>query len=168
VESLFWKKETVMQKDERRNASKRFNRREFLKTLAASGGMVAAGSLLTGCGASGRSPSGGGSGGGVVLDLTQPENQSLASVGGTLAIEAAAIDPKGLLLVRAGENSVLAYSRSCTHQGCTLGEYRNGVASCPCHGSQFDTGGNPVKGPAQKPLKAYTATLSGSTVTVTE
>ena len=137
-----------------------------MKTIAASGGAAACGTLLAGCGSPTPAPSGGDSSSVVTLDLTQPENQGLAAVGRALALGANALDPKGMLLYRAGETSVLAFSRNCTHQGCTVGEFQNGVSSCPCHGSQFDTTGKMVKGPAQASIKQYPATVSGSTVTI--
>lgn len=144
----------------------KLDRRGFLKALAASGGAAAYGSILASCGAAPASGGGGGGGAEVTLDLTQPANQSLAAAGGTLVLEGNAVDSKGLLLYRSSETAVLAFSRKCTHLGCTVGEFQNGLASCPCHGSQYDTGGKPVKGPAQSSLKEYPATLSGSTLTI--
>jgi Rieske Fe-S protein len=142
------------------------NRRDFLKALAASGGAAACGPLLAACGGAPSTSGGGGGFAEITLDLTKPENQSLASVGGTLALDANALDSKGILLFRVSETAVSAFSRKCTHLGCAIGEFRNGVSSCPCHGSEFDTAGKAVKGPAQSPLTAYAATISGSTVTV--
>jgi cytochrome b6-f complex iron-sulfur subunit len=145
--------------------TQKINRRAFLKALAASGGAAAYGSILASCGAA---PASGGGGGGaeVTLDLNQPSNHSLAAAGGALVLEANAVDPKGLLLYRSSETAVSAFSRKCTHMGCAVGEFQNGLASCPCHGSQYDTGGKVVKGPAQSSLKEYPATLSGSTLTI--
>jgi cytochrome b6-f complex iron-sulfur subunit len=143
------------------------NRREFLKALAVSGGAAVCGSLLAACGSAASAPSGGGGSASVTVDLTKPENQSLASVGGALALDANALDSKGLLLYRSSETAVLAFSRKCTHMGCTVGEFQNGISACPCHGSQFDTAGKVVKGPASNPLTSYKAVLSGTTVTIT-
>jgi Rieske Fe-S protein len=144
----------------------KINRREFLKMLAATGSVAVGGTLLAGCGTSAPGAVPGSSAAAVTLDLALPENQSLAVVGGSLTLGANDLDPKGILLYRSSESSVLAFSRKCTHMGCTVGEFQSGVASCPCHGSQFDTSGKPVKGPAQNPLPAYAATLSGSTLTI--
>lgn len=152
--------------DDRTNKNRKINRREFLKTLALSGGAAACGSLLVSCGSAATAPAGGGTTPGITLDLTQPENQSLASVGGALALEANTVDSKGLLLYRSSETEVLAFSRKCTHMGCAVGNFQDGLSNCPCHGSQYDTSGKPVKGPAANPLKEYAATLSGSTLTV--
>jgi cytochrome b6-f complex iron-sulfur subunit len=144
----------------------KLDRRDFLKALAASGGVAALGTFLAGCAPSLTTGSGASAGSGITLDLTKPENRSLAAVGGALALEANSLDPKGLLLYRKDESTVLAFSRKCTHLGCAVGEFKNGVALCPCHGSQYDTSGNVIKGPAPKPLTTYPATLSGTTVTI--
>jgi Rieske Fe-S protein len=145
---------------------RKVNRRGFLKTLAASGGAAALAPILAACGASVPSGSATVSAAGITLDLTQPENLSLAAVGGVLALGANSLDSKGLLLYRLDERTVLAFSRKCTHLGCALGEFNSGVAVCPCHGSQFDTNGSVIKGPATAALKAYPTTLSGTTVTI--
>ena len=55
-----------------------------------------------------------------------------------------------------GPNGYLAYSKLCTHAGCPVGLYEEELQKllCPCHQSLFDvlTGGNPVFGPAPRPL----------------
>ncbi|WP_043737314.1 MULTISPECIES: Rieske (2Fe-2S) protein [Nocardia] len=46
-----------------------------------------------------------------------------------------------------------AFSTTCTHQGCTVSDIRNGLIVCPCHGSRFRiTDGTPERGPAREPL----------------
>lgn len=45
----------------------------------------------------------------------------------------------------------------CTHRGCEL-EVGGGIYSCPCHGSEFNTKGEILSGPATKQLKTYTLT----------
>lgn len=47
-----------------------------------------------------------------------------------------------------------ALSLSCTHLGCTLEPTAEGF-TCPCHGSQFDVGGHPQRGPATNPLTVF-------------
>ena len=44
-----------------------------------------------------------------------------------------------------------AISLVCTHLGCTVESTPEGFA-CPCHGSRFDSQGEPIRGPAAKPL----------------
>ncbi len=143
----------------------KMDRRDFLKALAASGGAVVLGTFLAACAPS-VTTGGSSSGSGITVDLTKPENSSLATVGGALALDANNLDPKRLLLYRLNESTVLAFSRKCTHMGCAVGAFQNGVSTCPCHGSQYDTNGKVIKGPAPNPLKTYTATVSGTTVTI--
>jgi Rieske Fe-S protein len=152
-------------KNQPENNLQKLNRRAFLKALTASGGAVACGTVLAGCSAA-TPAAGGGGGAEVSLDLSQPANQSLAAVGGTLALEANAVDSKGLLLYRSSQTDVLVFSRNCTHMGCSVGDFVDGIASCPCHHSQFDTGGKVVQGPAASSLKAYPAVLAGSILTI--
>jgi cytochrome b6-f complex iron-sulfur subunit len=155
-----------MNSKHRHGTNRKVNRREFLKTLAASGGAAALMPILAACGASVPAGSSTESAAGITLDLTQPENLGLAAVGGVLALGANRLDSKGMLLYRLDERTVLAFSRKCTHLGCVVGEFQNGVADCPCHGSRFDTNGNVVKGPATAALEVYPAALSGTTVTI--
>ncbi|GMU96434.1 ubiquinol-cytochrome c reductase iron-sulfur subunit [Ignavibacterium album] len=43
-------------------------------------------------------------------------------------------------------------SSRCTHLGCRINNVNENILTCPCHGSQFDLNGIPVKGPAAKNL----------------
>lgn len=150
------------------------SRRDFMKKTILNIGTVAFGTytiaFLSGCSDSDiTSPSGSVSDTNAVItiDLTLMENQDLISVGGTLALSGNTLDGLGILVHRAAENIVKAFSRSCTHQGCTIDAFINSVSSCPCHGSQFNTAGNVVTGPASRSLTQYTATLSENTITIT-
>lgn len=40
----------------------------------------------------------------------------------------------------------------CTHLGCRIDKVIDGKLVCPCHGSEFDMAGNPIKGPANRSL----------------
>ncbi len=63
-----------------------------------------------------------------------------------------------IVLNTPGETRVL--SAHCTHLGCKIQEVRNGRLICPCHGSQYDFNGNPLKGPAFKPLRQIEVKIS--------
>lgn len=63
-----------------------------------------------------------------------------------------------IVINRNGKTEVL--SSHCTHLGCIINKEENGRLVCPCHGSQYNLNGVPVKGPAYKPLKQYAATIS--------
>jgi cytochrome b6-f complex iron-sulfur subunit len=152
---------------------KEISRRSFLKALALSGGSVMIGSWVAGCASAPAAVAPSNTKAAVVssnsltLDLTLPENKPLASVGGALALDGNALDSVGLLLYRDSETSIQVFSRKCTHLGCAVAVFIKGVATCPCHGSQFDQTGNAVHGPAKQPLKKYAAALRGTQVVVT-
>ncbi len=150
------------------NKTDRCSRRDFLeKSLYGIGG-IALGSytliFTTGCSDDG--PTGPSEQVEIIIDLSLPENRALASVGGSLALSGNDLDEKGILLYRASEMTVEAYSRKCTHKGCVIGEFKNGVSTCPCHSSMFNTSGEVVNGPATNPLKEYTTAINGDIVTV--
>jgi len=62
------------------------------------------------------------------------------------------------------------YSSKCTHLGCRINTVRDGEAVCSCHGSMFNAGGQPVQGPASKPLTElkYTIDKPGGEIIVYE
>lgn len=52
------------------------------------------------------------------------------------------------------KDSLRAFSTTCTHAGCRIGKNNGSLLQCSCHGSQFEAEtGNPLKGPAIKPLQ---------------
>lgn len=71
---------------------------------------------------------------------------------------------EGVVLSRtAGE--VQGFSATCTHQGCTVNAIEDGLIVCPCHLSRFDLRtGEPVAGPASRPLPPVAVTVRGDDV----
>lgn len=65
-----------------------------------------------------------------------------------------------IVLTKADDGTVRAFSSICTHQGCPVDRVGEGRISCPCHGSQFaaDTG-DVVRGPATRPLPPVAVTV---------
>ena len=60
-----------------------------------------------------------------------------------------------------------AFDATCTHQGCLVAEISGGNITCPCHGSQYKVAdGSVVRGPATRALTPKTATVTGTTITV--
>jgi len=54
------------------------------------------------------------------------------------------------------ENSLRAFSTTCTHAGCRIGKGNGNSLRCSCHGSRFEAEtGKPLKGPAIKPLQEF-------------
>jgi len=74
-----------------------------------------------------------------------------------------------LAVTRLTQGSVVAVSRTCTHEGCTvlLPDAAERTLDCPCHGSRFTTAGAVVNGPAARALPAFPARIDGQEVVIT-
>lgn len=95
------------------------------------------------------------------LDLTNSGNASLNTVGG-------AVVANGVIVIRKTGSQFVAFSATCTHEGCTVG-YNTSSTNivCPCHGGTYSsTSGAVISGPPPSALSSYTATLSGNILTV--
>ncbi|QFZ77000.1 Rieske 2Fe-2S domain-containing protein [Streptomyces fagopyri] len=61
---------------------------------------------------------------------------------------------RNVVVSRAGDGSLRAFSTICTHAGCAIDRLRGTTLVCPCHGSEFDaTSGKVLRAPATAPLK---------------
>ena len=102
--------------------------------------------------------------GGLCLDLGASANAPLQTVGGAVLVTSAR---DSIAVVRTSDTQIAALSAICTHEGC-LNEYDPSAHSldCPCHGSSFSLTGAVLAGPARTPLRTYSATLSGQTITI--
>jgi Rieske Fe-S protein len=90
------------------------------------------------------------------------------------ALAATADVPVGGGVVLAAQDVVLtqpvagtfkAFSATCTHQGCTVGDVSGGTINCPCHGSRFAVAdGSVAGGPAPKPLPEKAIAVQGSEI----
>ncbi|MCW7943176.1 FeS-binding protein [Streptomyces hygroscopicus] len=60
---------------------------------------------------------------------------------------------ENVVVSRAKDGSLKAYSTICTHAGCAIDKLSGTTLVCPCHGSRFDaTTGKVVQAPATEPL----------------
>jgi len=122
-------------------------RRAVLRSGAALGGTLAAAGLVAGCGGSSDQAAG-------------EETSSAAEVGAALG--AASEVPVGSAVIFADQQVVVAqpkegeyvaFSTSCTHQGCQVSEVSEAEIICTCHGSHFSIeDGSVLSGPASEPL----------------
>jgi cytochrome b6-f complex iron-sulfur subunit len=96
----------------------------------------------------------------ITIDLTDDDFADLGAVGGYAY-------SGNIIIIRSGENAYLAFSKICTHQGCTV-TYNadDNQLPCPCHGSVFSTSGTVLEGPASSNLKQYSVTKSGDNLTI--
>ncbi len=101
-----------------------------------------------------------GTGGPTTIDLTSSSFASLKTVGGY-------VYSGNMIIIRSSATNYIALSKICTHQSCTVG-YDSSVNRlvCPCHGSMFSTNGSVLQGPANNSLTMYTATVNGTTLTI--
>jgi cytochrome b6-f complex iron-sulfur subunit len=90
----------------------------------------------------------------------------LPAVGATVGASAGNLN---LAITRVNVTTVVAVSRTCTHQGCLipLPEDSQQTLDCSCHGSRFTTAGAVVMGPAERALQTFPASIEGSEVVVT-
>jgi nitrite reductase/ring-hydroxylating ferredoxin subunit len=66
------------------------------------------------------------------------------------------LDGEAIAAYRTPQGELHLRSATCTHAGCVV--RWNGFErcwDCPCHGSQFSIEGEPLQGPATKPLEVY-------------
>jgi ubiquinol-cytochrome c reductase iron-sulfur subunit len=98
--------------------------------------------------------------GSMVHILPEDEQHNLESIAKT-AVILVAIPPEKMKPVKGRENwavnnSIIAYSKICTHVGCPAGLYEQNTHHilCPCHQSTFDAtdGARVIFGPAARPL----------------
>jgi Rieske Fe-S protein len=98
------------------------------------------------------------------LCMSLAENPELTMVGGILFFTQA--PGQKFFVMRASESEFRALSAICTHLGCTVEWDGTAQFDCPCHGSQYDATGAVMKGPATKPLHAFTPELAGDQLTI--
>ena len=104
------------------------------------------------------------SGNQVTIDLTSDAGAPLRASGGWLLIADAQV-----LAVNVGGNTIRAFTSVCTHQGCDRSwGFSNNLFTCSCHGSQFDTNGGVVRGPATQDLEEFEVEREGDEVTITK
>lgn len=63
------------------------------------------------------------------------------------------------------DGKIKVYSLKCTHLGCIVKFYNDGFI-CPCHGSEFGSDGEVLKGPALKALKSLNYRIKNNKIYV--
>src|SRR5471030_2733578 len=134
-------------------------RREFCVRTWQAVSLLTLGAAIPACGGSTTSPSSAPAlpsvSGTLVnrnLSITIDAASPLAAVGGAATVTAST----GIYLVaRTSESAFTALTAVCTHEGCTVSGFANSVYVCPCHGSEFNTSGGVVQGPASSPIQLF-------------
>lgn len=83
------------------------------------------------------------------IDLTQAV--ALGQPNGYLIISSL----PAVIVLRLSDTEFRAFTAVCTHSGCIVSNFSANRINCACHGSQFDTRGQVVRGPASRQLVSY-------------
>jgi cytochrome b6-f complex iron-sulfur subunit len=147
-------------------------RREFCIHACQAASLAAIGSFAAAaCGGSPTSPSSGSSAPAMAVINAAVSGRvvSIPLVGSPLAASgsAALIQTSigAFVAARTAENAASVFTGVCTHQSCTVSGFQNNRFVCPCHGSQFTTGGSVANGPATRALQQFTATITDGVLT---
>ncbi len=71
------------------------------------------------------------------------------------------------IVVNLGSNNFRAFTAVCTHDNCLVSSFGNNRITCNCHGSQFDTTGRVITGPATQPLRSFTVIFDAASQQLT-
>lgn len=145
-------------------------RREFCVRTCQTVSLLTLGAVIPGCGGSPTSPSSAPallSVSGtlvnrtltVAIDAASP----LSAVGGAATVTAST---GTYLVARTAQSAFTAVTAVCTHEGCIVTGFANSVYVCPCHGSEFNTSGGVVQGPASSALRQFPTTFANNAVTI--
>ena len=111
--------------------------------------------------------SGGGSNGitisGNTVRIDLDVQTGLKTAGGWLLV----VDAQTLIVNVGGSYS--AMTSVCTHSGCDRNwTFESNKFTCTCHGSEFDTNGNVLKGPANQALRSFSTSINNNILTITK
>jgi Rieske Fe-S protein len=98
----------------------------------------------------------------LVINLN--EHPQLKEVGGSETLQAG---KKKVIVIQPTEKVFKAFENKCTHLGGQVAYRRkDGFMQCALHGSRFDTQGQVIKGPAEKPLTELRTSLDKDLLTI--
>ena len=146
-------------------------RREFCQHVCQLASVAAFGGLVAACGGGPTSPSDigtslpvlSGSRTNGVTTVSIGAGSPLAATGGMAFVQAGSAN---FLVARTGAGSFTALSTICTHQQCNVTNVSGSLFVCPCHGSEYDTSGAVVRGPAPSPLRSFTTSFADPLLTI--
>lgn len=157
-----------------RNDDREETRREFCVRACKLGSLAAFGTILSSCGGGNpAAPGGAGAGSSLpvvsatrangLVSLTVDSASPLAAVGGVALVQSSGAN---FLVARTAQDTFTALTAICTHQVCGITGFSGSIYICPCHGSEFDTTGRVVRGPANAPLRQYATQFSNNVLTI--
>ncbi|MDG7005531.1 MAG: Rieske 2Fe-2S domain-containing protein [Nitrososphaerota archaeon] len=152
----------------RRSIGKELNysRRSFMTTLVGFAALIGLGVALSSVkvpppaqGQAATAAQGGG--GGAQLPAGAVANANSMTVGSPVYFDYPSGAPN--ILFKRSDGSLAAYSMLCTHTCCQVSWYQSQqVFACPCHGSEYSSTGQVLRGPAYYPLPSISLTVDSS------
>jgi cytochrome b6-f complex iron-sulfur subunit len=148
------------------------SRREFCAHAIS---LVTVASILEGCGGGGSptSPGGGnvpalptvsGVSAGGTVTINNVSGTALANTGSAALVQAGS---NNILVTRAAGDTFNAFTAVCTHEQNLITGFQSNNFVCPAHGSQFNTSGSVVQGPASRPLQRFNTQFTNNVLTIT-
>ena len=107
----------------------------------------------------------------ININLNLPEYINLKTDGRSMSIDGGI---RGIIVYRKDASTYLAYERNCSFQpnsACATVDIHVSTLYmlCSCCSSTFDLAtGLPTSGPAWRPLRQYSTSLNGTTLTITD
>lgn len=133
------------------------SRRAVLRSSALAGGSLAAAALLAGCS---EEPTAS-----TAQDDTADAPSSGAELGAATDVpvgSAVIFADQQVVVAQPQEGKYVAFSATCTHQGCQVSEVSGAEIVCTCHDSHFSIeDGSVLSGPASEPLGSEKVTVEG-------
>jgi Rieske Fe-S protein len=146
-------------------------RRQILEGAGGMAVLAITGALAAACGGGQSSAGGESSPGSAPAPTSSPPDglagKPLASTSDVPVGGGKILGSDHVVLTQPSQGTFKAFSSTCTHQGCTVGEVSGGSIKCPCHGSQFSAQNGSVQhGPATRPLPQYQVKVNGGQLTL--
>jgi Rieske Fe-S protein len=154
--------------------TEQLSRRAVLAGACANGAAAVAGCATYTSGRAAPStaaPSGAGSGPGFGASVTAapgaPGGASLAATTDIPVGGGKVFPDQDVVVGQPTAGRFVAFSATCTHQGCTVSTITGRTVNCPCHGSKFSLAdGSVVAGPAKTALGKKEITVAGGQITL--
>ncbi|RIQ21148.1 Rieske (2Fe-2S) protein, partial [Jiangella rhizosphaerae] len=102
---------------------------------------------------------------GASTPAEQPGGEALTTTAEVPVGGGVVLHGPGVVVAQPEAGTFVAYSSTCTHQGCAVTTVADGLITCDCHGSQFNVAdGSVANGPAEQPLPPVAITVEGDQI----